>query len=699
MSIAAQVKALGTREKLAADPLLGPHANALGPMLNNVSTKARTKTRTLGKGTYGRVNLERINNTGNVATKYFLAPGNEDSDDFIHEIAAMRYLRGLPNVAQLVGIAPAKGYEQPFPAAIMAKAKTSLANSSLYTKWSDVHNIILQLIRGFYVMHERRLAHRDIKPANMLLTDLGEVYISDFGATKYITAGTPNDAYTGTMVYASPELLMIYSLRNYNKVNVNWFAHDAWAIGNTLYEIVTLERFSYPDRIVTHDSILSLMYSTYGTPTEADGQVYTLFTEYKAKKAPALAETPKISIKDRIIAKARVKPDDPKELEQVAELIASLLNYNPEKRPTMRALLDLPFMGGAPYMDPLPALTVTEYTLPADLNIRMYKILTGWLYEVQKKYAGSGIRDTITTRMIVLDRTCAYLLEILDAARKAANPDFAKTSNLQAVGCLALYIAEALVGGPYGFEMREFYNLTVRTYTVATLRKFLNTIMTYDIPFYGKTFYDELLEATEDPDMRWKLGLLNAICYQKNYFKHVPKEQLKELMMTHAGLITERPDALSLDKGYDMFKPFIDAADAVVAPASAAPAPIAVVPASAVPAPAPAPVPVSALVKGPKVTNPKDLIVGKTYCVGIAFDSEECTIAKMLEPIEMTVRAKKIILYRFENINNRNSHPMELTWSALDIYEAVPASGGRKARNITKKTTRKYRRTTRRYRR
>lgn len=556
MSIVSQVKALGTREKLLADPRLGPHASALGAMLENVSTKSRTKKRTLGEGSYGRVNLETINNTGNnVATKY--STSYEESDDFIHEIAALRYLRGLPNVAQLVGVADAKTGE-PYPALIMAKGKTSLDEHGLYTTWDEMFNVIVQVIRGYYVLHERKLAHRDTKPSNMLMTDLGEVYISDFGVTNYITAGTLNDQYPGTYVFTSPELLMSKVLDV--APAVNWFAHDAWAVGASLYSILTEDFFVMGGRV---QSILTNMYSTYGTPTDTDGQVHTLFTELN--KTVMLPKKVKISIKDRIIANARIKPTDPAELEQVAEFIARLLNYNPANRPTMREILELPFMGGVPDIGPLPTLSITEYTLPSDMNMKMYEILTGWLYDVIKSFVGPArIRGMITTNMVVLDRACAYIFKILDTARKIADPDLIFRKNLQAVGCLATYISMSLFS-KYPSELSEFARVTAGTYTTETLRKFLNRVMTYDIQFYGKTLYDELLEETDDADMRWKLGLLNLICYQKNYFKNIPKTQLKELMMIHAGLITKKPEDLNLEKGIAVFTPFIDAAKAVIA--------------------------------------------------------------------------------------------------------------------------------------
>lgn len=561
-SIASQIKGIGSYNVLAADPLFGNHARALGPLLANVSNKPRQTVATLGKGTYGRVNLESTN-VGNVATKYSLVDEYEDSDDLINELAALRYLRGLPNVAQLVGVG-APTVDQPFPAPMLAKAKDILAYShDLYTSWDDVYSVVRQVLLGYYVLHERGIVHRDTKPWNMLITDIGEVQITDFGAAKYITQVPPNDKYTGTIIFASPELLMRSSYHRVVGSNqpVNWFAHDVWAVGMSLYHIIT-DELMLPIAVGRDaETALTAMFTTLGTPTRDDGETYALYNDYKTYVDHTLAATPKKSVKDLIIANAKLKPDDPAVLDQIASMIESMLNFDPAKRPTMKELLEQPIMspyGGPPDIGPRPALTPGDYVLPTaptertEISAPMYEILSKWLYDVMKPKMKL---DSITQQMIIFDRTLIYIYKIVEAAEKIAHPALTKRRNLQAIGSIALYISSNLFeDDPY--KMQKFNVMSARAYSTPELFKLFRQILTLDIQYYGKTVYDELLELEADPAMHWKLGYLNMISYQANFYKTYPIEGVKRLMLEHARAMTGDP-ATILSSDTARANPFI----------------------------------------------------------------------------------------------------------------------------------------------
>ncbi|MEE0940521.1 MAG: serine/threonine-protein kinase [Bifidobacteriaceae bacterium] len=67
--------------------------------------------------------------------------------------------------------------------------------------------ILIQVTRGLYVAHSHGIIHRDVKPANILVSDNGEVKITDFGVSTSTEQGqmTQDGMVVGTAQYISPE--------------------------------------------------------------------------------------------------------------------------------------------------------------------------------------------------------------------------------------------------------------------------------------------------------------------------------------------------------------------------------------------------------------------------------------------------------------------------------------------------------------
>lgn len=90
-----------------------------------------------------------------------------------------------------------------------AKLKATQASGQLLPG-AEVWRIIKQMGEGLTYIHERGVIHRDIKPANILMTEDGNVIISDFGVAKLLAGygDTTTGAITGTPAYMSPEQAM-----------------------------------------------------------------------------------------------------------------------------------------------------------------------------------------------------------------------------------------------------------------------------------------------------------------------------------------------------------------------------------------------------------------------------------------------------------------------------------------------------------
>lgn len=101
-----------------------------------------------------------------------------------------------------------------------------------------------------YCHHTLFLLHRDIKPQNIFLSASGDVKIGDFGISKCLSA-SHGLALTkcGSPVYMSPELC---SGRPYDR------GCDTWALGCVLYEMMTLQT-PWLDQLRPRQGMLALV--------------------------------------------------------------------------------------------------------------------------------------------------------------------------------------------------------------------------------------------------------------------------------------------------------------------------------------------------------------------------------------------------------------------------------------------------------
>ncbi len=100
--------------------------------------------------------------------------------------------------------------------------------------WRDVVKLGIQLCDALQFAHDHQVVHRDLKPSNLMVTESGQLKLTDFGIAKQLDATealTGTGRTLGTAAYMAPE-----QIRGTPEIS---HKTDLYALGAVFYQMLT----------------------------------------------------------------------------------------------------------------------------------------------------------------------------------------------------------------------------------------------------------------------------------------------------------------------------------------------------------------------------------------------------------------------------------------------------------------------------
>ena len=254
----------------------------------------------IGKGNFGSISKIRRKEDGKILVWKELNYGIMEEKDKHHIVSEINILKELhhPNIVKyydrIIDKQNTKIYiiMEYCPGGDLGQLIKKYKQSKQYISEEIILKIFSQVASALYECHNHKggkILHRDIKPSNVFLDNENNVKLGDFGLSRMLSKEM-NFAYSnvGTPYYMSPEQI---DEKEYNEKS------DIWSLGCFLYELCALH-----------------------PPFEAHNHL-TLALKIKSGKVEKIPENYSENLK---------------------KIISNLMNLNPDKRPNITQIINLP---------------------------------------------------------------------------------------------------------------------------------------------------------------------------------------------------------------------------------------------------------------------------------------------------------------------------------------------------------------------
>lgn len=291
-------------------------------------------------------------------------------------------------------------------------------------------DISSQILLGIAYMHSKIITHRDIKPANILinfdrLSNKPTVKICDFGFSQYLVHSAPSTPETNTPYFRAPEICW-----QNPKYGVS---SDVWAIGVTIYEMLTGQLFINTEDYSDHALFTAILEKNPNQWTRAVHENYLRNSNVAIKindslepcTLPAGPNLMGIFVNSRYY-----KIEDHSKWLEFDSLLKRMFDYNYNNRISCYDILQLPLFN--PFREQIDEVMVeinkkriieiVEIEVPLEINVRK-----------------SQYFKNFTTR--VPRYQLRQIFHAVDLANKIfSHPDFTKeTENVEKICAACLY--------------------------------------------------------------------------------------------------------------------------------------------------------------------------------------------------------------------------------------------------------------------
>lgn len=224
----------------------------------------------------------------------------------------------------------------------------------------EARKAMRQILEGLSFLHERNIAHLDLKPQNLLVMaeePNADIKLCDFGISRVIEPGTEVREILGTPDYVAPEIL------SYEPISL---ATDVWSVGVLGYVLLT--GYSPFGGETKQETYLNISQCSLTFPSE-------LFSD--------------------ISSTAR-------------DFIKSALVLDPRLRPSVKKLLDHPWLSTKPSILPLLSCDAGDTPNTPLLNRKSYS-LTETPTSQRKNYSAEFSSNLHLTSCGQCGNTCCHL--------------------------------------------------------------------------------------------------------------------------------------------------------------------------------------------------------------------------------------------------------------------------------------------------